>query len=93
MRSFYYSSEVFLLEAELRTSCWLQTARSETFPQPTGTTSKQRSGSQPKTRRESVDPLNRQPPSGLKNTHLNTQRSEVTFQQHAGQPAALRTLT
>lgn len=56
--------------AELRTSCWLQTARSETFPQPTGTTSKQRSGSQPKTRRESEAPLKRQEPSGLNRRHL-----------------------
>lgn len=54
---FKLNIDVFLLEAELHTSCWLQIARSETFPQPTGTTSKQRSGSQPKTRRESVAPL------------------------------------
>lgn len=61
-----------LLWVELHTSCWLQMARSDTFPQLTATMSKQRSGSQPNTRRESVAPLYRQPPSGLKHIHLNT---------------------
>lgn len=58
--------------AELHTSCWLQIARSDTFPQPAVTTSKQRSGSQPNTRRQSVAPLYKQSPSGLKHTHLDT---------------------
>lgn len=58
--------------AELHTNCWLQIARSDTFPQPAVTTSKQRSGSQPNTRRQSVAPLYKQSPSGLKHTHLNT---------------------
>lgn len=58
--------------AELHTNCWLQIARSDTFPQPAVTTSKQRSGSQPNTRRQSVAPLYKQSPSGLKHTHLDT---------------------
>lgn len=58
---------------DLHTSCWLQIARSETLPQPTGTTSKQRSGSQPKTRRESVAPLYTQLPSRLNNKPLKPQ--------------------
>lgn len=78
-------------EAELHTSCWLQTARSDTLPQPTGTVSKQRSGSQPNTRRESEAPLKTQEPSGLKRRHLTgrglvrVQESKVTW-SHVNKP-------
>jgi len=68
-------------QQQQHTSCWLQTARSETFPQPTGTTSKQRLGSQPKILRESVAPLYRQEPSELNNIDLNPQGSEVRGQR------------
>lgn len=45
-------------------------ARSDTLPQPTWTTSKQRSGSQPYTRSVFSEPLYKQPPSGLNNILL-----------------------
>ena len=59
-------------------------ARSDTFPQPTATRSKQRSGSQPETRRQSVAPLYRQSPSGLKEIHLNTHTHTHTGIAHVG---------
>lgn len=56
--------------SQLLTSWLLQIDKSATLPQFTETTSKQRSGSQPYTRKESWQPAYKQQPSGLNSTHL-----------------------
>ena len=55
---------------QILTSWLLQIDKSATLPQFTETTSKQRSGSQPYTLKESWQPAYKQQPSGLNSTHL-----------------------